>query len=138
MPSTAEQDERPKRESRFILMPKSNQLARMELEMALRGYQRICTLHRLQPLPCSGQTQCREAYPSSQYRPRRARTMRRRGETREHTYRMILLDPLRSSGRETFVSTKRAGTHAGKLLFSGNKKSQATLLPLSVEGNFPK
>jgi len=43
-----------RRESRFILMPKSNQLARMELEMALRGYQRICTLHRLQP-PCHAQ-----------------------------------------------------------------------------------
>lgn len=84
-PSTVERERRAKRESRFILMPKSNQLARMELEMALRGYQRICTLHRLQPLPCPAQTRCREACPSSQCRPRRARTMRRRwGNTRTH------------------------------------------------------
>lgn len=48
--SRGEKTEERKRESRFILMPKSNQLTRTELEMALQDYQRICTLHRLQPL----------------------------------------------------------------------------------------
>lgn len=47
--------------------------------------------------------------------------MRRRGETREHTYRMILLDPLREPGRETFVPAKCADMHAEKS-FSKNEK----------------
>lgn len=65
-------------------MPKSNQLSprslSLELEMAIRGYQRICTLQS-----AATPARCREACPSSQCLARRARTMRPTwGNTRTH------------------------------------------------------
>jgi len=62
-------------------MPKSNQLSpRVELEMAIRGYQRICTLQS-----AATPARCREACPSSQCVARRARTIRPTwGNTRTH------------------------------------------------------
>lgn len=117
------------RESLYLNAEIESARARMELEMALRGYQRICTLHRLLQPPAA-EAGRREACPSSQCRPRRARTMRRRGETREHTYRMILLDPrprYTVPARETFVAREMRRHARGKVVVSREtKRSRAS------------
>lgn len=81
----------------------------MELEMAIRGYQRICTLQS-----AATPARCREACPSSQCRARRARTMRPTwGNTRTHVSDDITRPSPRPPKRP-FVLAKCAGTHAAQ------------------------
>jgi len=64
--------------------------------------------------------------------------MRRCGETREHTYRMILLDPLRSSVRETSrVRAHETSQHAhGNVVVFRKQEESSEGLP--AKENFPK
>lgn len=82
----------------------------MELEMAIRGYQRICTLQS-----AATPARCREACPSSQCRARRARTMRPTwGNTRTHVSDDITRPSSPRPPKRPFVLAKCVGTHAGR------------------------